>query len=103
MNSVKYADFMRVLDYLTFEGKYDRALNDRVRTDFQEPFGSEQGFPCLAVELPDTPHIQDLFLFTLQEVVLPAYATPLRKVCERADVGDVMFLYFPGWTLEGRS
>ena len=101
MNIVKREDFMRVLDYLIFEGKYDRALNDRVRTDFEVPFGSDQDFPCLAVEMPDTPHIQDLFEFTLQEVVPPVYATPLRKACERADIGDVMFLYFPGWTLEG--
>lgn len=100
MNSVKYADFMRVLDYLIFEGKYERALDDRVRTDFHEPFGSSSGFPCLAVALPDNPDLDSLFLFTLSEVVLPGCATPLRKVCQQAHIGGEMILYFPGWTLE---
>jgi hypothetical protein len=50
MNKIKRADFMRVLDYLVFEGKYDRALNDRIDTEFTERGLLDE--PCLALWLP---------------------------------------------------
>jgi hypothetical protein len=100
MNTIKRADFMRVLDYLVFEGKYDRALNDRVDTEF-----TERGFlnePCLALWLPQENGLEDLFGFVVQEVLLPRHASMLRTVQQRADIGDNdMILYFPGVTLEG--